>query len=215
MLTRVGSRMLMALAGCLLVSTATAAEWQLKRQEAGIEVYQQPTPSGYAITRGSREVEASLPVLMNVLRDAGVCVQLIFSCRSGRVAETYSQTERLDYVVIDAPLLLDDRDIYIHSSSTYDAANKTVLIRLAGRENHDAGQPGKVRVKGLAGFWRFQQTSPDKAMVTYQIYSDPQIPGGSFFSGVLEESVFYTLENLAKLVKLEKYQTTESIEAMM
>ena len=201
--------------GIQLSAAVSANEWIEKQNERGILIQQQPTASGYAITRGTREIATTLPVLVNVLRDAGVCKELIFSCKSGAVVETYNKNERLDYVVIDAPLLLDDRDIYVHSSSSYDRATKTVLIRLSGREKHDAGQPGKVRVRGMSGFWRFQQMTPDKAQVTYQVYSDPQIPGGSFFSSVLAESVFFTLENLAKLVRSPKYQTTETIESMM
>ncbi|MGB0845289.1 MAG: hypothetical protein ACPGSM_01145 [Thiolinea sp.] len=205
------------ISACLLVVTtcSQAAEWKVVMNKSGVNVQQQSTASGYAITRGSIEINTTLPVLATILQSPKISKDLIHMCRDGWMVKKYDKANRLDYLIIDAPLMFEDRDIYVHSHSSWNAATKTVLIRMSGREKHDAGQPGRVRIKDFQGYWRLQQTTPDKVMVTYQVYNDPQIPGGSFLSFAFADSAFQTLLNLEKLSKNPKYQTNISIEELV
>ena len=202
---------------CLLIFTSytQAAEWKSVRNESGVTVQQQPTSSGYAITRSSKEMQTTLPTLANILQTPKISKYLIHMCRDGWMVKQYDKANRLDYVVIDSPLLFEDRDLYVHSHASWHPPTKTVLIKMSGRENHDTGQQGRVRIKDFAGYWKFQQTAPNKVLVTYQVYNNPQIPGGALLDATLADSAFYTLLNLEKLSKNPKYQTIISIEELV
>ncbi|CAA6826312.1 MAG: Unknown protein [uncultured Thiotrichaceae bacterium] len=184
-----------------LVSVANASPWELRRDNAGIKVYQQATASGYAITRGMLEMTTSLEALLTLMGDRSTCSNWVHACIRGELIKQYSPEQRLDYTVIDSPLWFADRDMYIHSITRFDRQSKTVLIELSGREHHDEGQSGRVRVKNLQGFWRIQQHESGKVAIVYQIYSNPQLIKSTLLDAYMVDSVFMTLNNLNRVLQ--------------
>lgn len=191
---------------------ANGDTWQLKRDAKGIQVSQQATPSGYATTRGSVEVDSSVDALITVIRDNAACHRWLHQCRQSRLIEQINPTTRLDYFVIDSPFLYADRDMYTYSELTYDDATQTFLISILGKEAYDKGHPRRVRIKDLKGFWRMKKSSTNKTAVTYQVYSNPQIAPSGFLNNVLADSVFNTLSKIVKVSKEDKYRDAQIIE---
>ena len=126
--------------------------------------------------------------------------------------EQISPSTRLDYAVIDSPFLYADRDLYTFTEFSYDRATQTALIRMSGREAHDKGQPGRVRVKDLQGYWSMKKNSTNKTILTYQMYSNPQLMASGFLNNHLVDSVFHTLKNLAVVSKEAKYKNAKVAE---
>lgn len=179
-----------------LLTNARTTTWTLYQDSAGIRIYQQATSSGYAITRGTMEMQTSLKTLLAIMKDRSTCQQWLFSCKEGYLVKQYNLQQRLDYTVIDSPLWFADRDMYTFSSSHIDHQNKTVIIKLSGRENHDKGQEKRVRLKNLQGLWNLQQYTPNKVRVLYQIYANPQLMPSPLLDAYVAHSVFQTLKNL-------------------
>ena len=199
----------------LIFSAASQANdnhWQIKKQQNGISVSQQMTASGYPITRGSLEVDSSADAIITVIRDNSICPRWLFSCRQSNLVEQITPTTRLDYAVIDSPFLYADRDLYTFTEFSYDRATQTALIRMSGRETHDKGQPGRVRIKDLQGYWSMKKLSATKTALTYQMYSNPQLMASGFLNNHLVDSVFHTLKNLAAVTKEAKYKNAKVAE---
>ncbi|WMP19432.1 hypothetical protein [Thiothrix lacustris] len=188
---------------------ADAEEWVLRRDEAGIRIHQQQTASGYAITRGSIQVDTSLDALVSVMRDRSTCPRWVYACKEGHLTKQYDAKRRLDYTVIDSPLWFADRDTHIESTTDFAPKSGILTIRLTGREDYDNGQQGRVRVKDLQGLWRFQSLEPTKTRVTYQIYSNPQLPASSLLDAYMVDSVFQTLNNLAAIAHEPPYRDAQ------
>lgn len=184
----------------ILPVNADTRTWKLKRDKTGIKIYQQATNSGYALTRGSIDIEASLDLLLSIMGDTNNCSRWVYACKYSQVVNQYNEQQRLDYKVIDAPLWFADRDMYIYSTASFDYKNKTFFIRLEGREKHDTGKKGRVRIKNLRGNWRLQQLQSSKTAVSYQIHANPQLPPSAILDAYMAESVFQTLNNLRELV---------------
>ena len=193
---------------CLFLVTsgyADSSSWVLKKDEAGIQVYQQTTVK--AATKGTLTVDASPDALVAVLRDVASCPRWVYDCNEAREVEVISPSESIIYTVIDSPLMLEDRDMYIHSLTRYQRKTHTVSITLTGREYYAAEEKGRTRLLDLRGAWVFQQISPGKTSVSYQIYSNPQVTlGADVVGGHMVESVFHSLEGLQKVVKEPKYR---------
>jgi hypothetical protein len=83
---------------------------------------------------------------------------------------------------------------------------------MSGREAYDKGQPGRVRVKDLQGYWSMKKTSANKTILTYQMYSNPQLMASGFLNNHLVDSVFHTLKNLAVVSKEAKYKNAKVAE---
>jgi hypothetical protein len=185
---------------------ANTETWELRQEKNGIRIDQQATKSGYAITRGIMEMKTSVEALLMLMRDRSTCRHWVFACKEGRLIEQYNPEQRLDYTVIDSPLWFADRDMYIHTSTQFDSKAKTVVIQLSGRENHDKGKVGRVRLKNLQGLWHLQQTAPDKVKVLYQIYSNPQLMASPLLDAYMVNSVFHTLKNMDKVIQEVRYR---------
>ena len=201
-----------ALVGLLLggVSEGYAAgsEWVLKKDQDGVQVQQQQADAAArAVTQGAVEVEASLDAVVALLEDASACPRWVYDCKQVRVVESASPAQRLTYLVMDSPLLLEDRDMYIASTTRYQRRAKTITVTLHGQENHDSGQRGRTRVLDLRGAWTLRETRAGQVAVSYQIASDPQITlAASILNDHMVTSVFQTLQGLRTLVKDAKYR---------
>ena len=180
--------------------------WKLMKQANGIMIFQRPAALGYPITRGSMEIDSSPDALISLMRDNSACQRWLHLCKQSRIIKRYNAESRLDYTVIDSPFLFADRDLYTFTELTFNRASQTALIRISGREGHDKGQAGRVRIKSLQGFWRMKKLSPNRTSMLYQVYSNPQLMPSQFLNKHLVESVFYTLKNLATVSKEEKYR---------
>jgi hypothetical protein len=198
---------------------AAGGNWVLKKDQHGVQVQQQSSDAAQAITQGAVEVEASLDAVVALLEDASACPRWVYDCKQGRVVESASPAQRLTYLVMDSPLLLEDRDMYIESTTRYQRQAKTITVALRGKEDYDAGQPGRTRVLDLQGAWTFRETKPGHVSVSYQIASDPQITiAASILNDHMVTSVFQTLNGLRKVVKEAKYRdarfSAEEIKAI-
>lgn len=183
------------------VCYASPEQWELRQHSEGIQIHQQPTKSGYAITRGRMEMKTTLANLTALIRDRSTCQHWLYACKQGHLVKQYNPQQRLDYTVIDSPLWFKDRDMYIYSTLDFNPKSKTTTIRLSGRESHDNGQRGRVRLKNLQGLWRLQQTTADKVSVFYQIYANPQLMPSALLDAYMVQSVFETLKNLNKMLQ--------------
>ena len=183
-----------------------SSSWILKRESQGVRIYQQPASPGHAITRGMIEMESSIDAVLSVMRDNKACSRWLYACRSSQtISSEPGGSERLDYTIIDSPLLFADRDMYVYSTSEYDKTNQTLTIRNSGRENYDKGQPNRVRIKSIQVFWQLKKIAPNKISVLYQVSSNPQLMKSSFLDNHVVESVFHTLRNLEKVSQQAPY----------
>jgi len=185
---------------------ASDDNWHLKKAGNAIKVSQQDTDSGYAITRGSVEVGASIDAIVSLMHDHAACYQWLYSCKQSRLIEQYADGSRLDYAVINSPYLYADRDMYTHTKLSYDRATKTATITISGKASYDAGQSGRVRIKDVRGFWRMTRISENKTAILYQVYNNPQLPPSRYLNNYLAQSVFQTLSNLAVVSKQSRYR---------
>jgi hypothetical protein len=184
-----------------LLSHADGDKWRLRQDSDAIRIYQQATESGYAITRGMMEMQTSLHVLLDIMKDSSTCRHWLFACKESHRVKQYNAKQRLDYTVIDSPLWFADRDMYIHSTTSFEPTSKTLVIQLSGREHHDKGKAGRVRLQNLRGLWRLQQSAPNTVRVLYQIYANPQLMPSALLDAYVVHSVFETLKSLNSLVE--------------
>lgn len=195
-----------------VMSHAAEGDWHVKKQAGGITISQQATDSGFAITRGSLVVDSSADALITLIRDNSVCKRWLFSCKKSQLIKQYDTDKRLDYLVFDSPLLFSDRDMYVHTDFSFDPATQTAMLRMSGRQAHDKGQAGRVRIKDLAGFWRLQKLPNNKTSVLYQVYTNPQLTPSRFLNNHFADSVFHSLKNLAVVSKEAKYSNVQMVE---
>jgi hypothetical protein len=202
MKTKELSRLILLLGLGFGTSVTQAADgWREMLNKSGIVLSQRALPGKtYQQIQGQMIVNGRIDSLVGILNNPQLCSKWLNGCLSSSVVSQLSPAERINYTVVDAPLLFEDRDMYVRSKASYDSHSKAVTITLQGVDNYGAAQGKRVRVKSLNGFWRFQQQNDQQVKVNYQMYSDPQITPVSAVDSFSPESLFKTFSNLRKLV---------------
>ena len=59
-----------------------------------------------------------------------------------------------------------------------------------------------MRIRAMQGLWQLQEKSDGITRIMYQIRGNPQLPASAFLDAYMVESVFKTLQQLAKLSKV-------------
>lgn len=189
--------------------------WVVKKEQGGIQVSQQQTGSAHEVTRGQMNVAASVAAVAALLDDIAACPRWVHDCIEARRVEMPDLAHRLDYTVIQLPLLLQDRDMYIWSETRYDPATQTLSVALTGKENYDKGQAGRTRILGLKGSWVVKQITPQQTQIDYEIYLDPRVTLGDAANANLVTSVFQTLRKMRAVVKEDKYHNAQFDDAFL
>lgn len=175
--------------------------WQEVINQSGIKLSQRVLPGKiYKQIQGEMTIPGNIAQLTGILNDPKLCAQWLNDCRASKVVKQINTAERINYTVVDAPFMLEDRDMYIHSKAQYDSRSETITILLRGVENFATAVTGKVRVKSLNGFWRFHQLDAQNVRVSYQMYSDPQVTPVSAVNASTPKGLLKTFTKLRKLV---------------
>lgn len=176
------------------------SEWQEVINQSGVTLSQRILPGKtYKQIKGVMTIKGRIAPLVEILHKPELCPQWLNDCRSSEIVKQINPAERINYTVVDAPFLLEDRDMYIHSKAQFDSHTNTVTISLRGVENYAETKPNRVRVKSLNGFWKFQQLNKNQVKVSYQMYSDPQVLPAPAVNSSTPKSLLKTFNKLRQL----------------
>lgn len=203
----------------LLIPTVGLAEtggWQLAEERDGIRVYTRDIDgSGYREFKGEMVVDASINQLLGLLDDTQACPQWMHNCVAPLLLGEVSERERYTYMRNDLPWPYADRELLVQSLISQELKSGAVTVILKGVDNE--ALPAKARSKlpvskkfvraaGLRGFWRFTPEGSGQHVI-YQMHIDlGGSPAPTLANSQIANTPLYTLINMRKLIKLEKYR---------
>lgn len=186
--------------------TTFGDDWQEVRNVDGVVVKQRSVAgSGYKETHGVMRTNAGMFAVLAVLKDSAACTQWLYKCKHGETIAELSAAEHIYYTVIDAPFMLRDRDMYVRSKVTYSVARSRLDIIMQGVSTYAPKHRRKVRVLDLRGFWIVQKIDDGQLEMTYQVHSNPQVSPKAPVNSMMIDSVFETLQRVARLAASSKY----------
>ena len=194
-------RSLIITLSCLaLLSFSFTADWELKKDKEGIQVFTRKVPnSPMRAFRGEMLLETNLEAIEELFKDVDRFPEW---SPGAKYVESLEQSAnmRLFYLQTDAPWPVTDRDgIY---QFTFSRTENELLIeaqcfpdRLPVRKDH-------VRVPKSEGYWRFTRLPEDRIKVVYENHSEPggSIPGWLANSTVVNLP-FQSLTNLRQMLR--------------
>jgi hypothetical protein len=207
-------RFFLSLAVGLLVTSAYAdspSEFALEKDENGVKVYTRKIEgSSLKEFKGVTAIKTSLTSLVALMDDTEALPRWLHNCGAARLVQMINERERITYTTVKAPWPVADRDTVTYSKIVQDAKSKIITIYLKGMPDRYPVQSGKVRVPSLKGFWQFIPNKNGYVTVIYQLHSEP---GGAIPDALANSTVtdipYYTLLNMHKIVKEEKYQSAK------
>ncbi|MBA1204503.1 START domain-containing protein [Pseudomonas capeferrum] len=181
--------------GILLAPSAWAEQWQVAKDEEGIQVSLSEVPgSKYKAYRSVALIKAPMARVKTLQEDvAGACAW-IYECQSQKLLK-HEGNQAWTYTRFKAPWPVTARDSVLHVVTT-EQADGSLMRTLEGQPNYLPPEQGYVRVAAVKGFWRLVPKG-DSTEVTYQVHTEP---GGSVPSWLANKFVvdapFNTLKGL-------------------
>lgn len=153
---------------------AQTADWQLKKEESGIQVY---TRSGEGFDldefKGETILNHSIKDIVSVLKSVGTHSEWIANCTKAELLKNRGDKMWV-YSVTAAPFPVSDRDGI--AVFYFQPIKDGMRVRLEGAADYLPEKEDFVRIPFLKGFWLLETRGENKTKITYQVHADP---GGS------------------------------------
>jgi hypothetical protein len=180
----------------LLIGEACAEDWQVARNEDGIQVaLSDVAGSKYKAYRGTTVINASVARLRALQEDVEGACAWIHECQSQKLLK-HEGSKAWTYTRFNTPWPVTPRDSVL-LVTTSEGADGSVTRTLEEQPTYIPEEKGYVRVTKVEGFWKLTPKGPNQTEVTYQVHTEP---GGSVPSMVANKFVvdapFNTLKAL-------------------
>jgi hypothetical protein len=186
-----------------------ANDWKLAKQKDGIEVSTRPVKgSDFDEFMGSADIDASIDVVVAVLKDIPAATQWMADCKENREIRKIDEHTSVQFNITKAPWPVADRESLCIVTENKD--EKTGKITFAFHETNDPSVPvgkGNIRMPEISGQWVLTPINKDHTRVLYTVKSNP---GGSLpkllANSKSKDIPYDTLMGLKMMVKKDKYK---------
>jgi hypothetical protein len=156
---------------------ASADAWSKTGDSDGIKVYRRDSGNGLIAFKGEGLISAPLVRVASVVFDTARATEWIDSLSEAKVLRRMSDMEYVEYDHFSMPFPLTDRDFVTSNRMEYDAAKRTITIRI--RSVSDPAAPSTSNVRGTLISSTFVLTPTPDGSGTYVIGDVDCDPRGS------------------------------------
>ena len=184
-----------------LLPARQAGGWELQKEAAGIKVYtREAEHSNIKEFKASSRINASLPVIFNILRAVDKYPRWI---EDVQFAEIVNQGEQLleFYYQLKLPWPMKNRDIAMVMQVTRHG-DESATLTLTSKPDLVPEKDGFIRMREVAGKWHLQAVDANRCEVTYQFLADPEGLLPAWVVNIfIVDGPFKTLQNLNSYAK--------------
>ena len=175
-----------------------AADWLLKTDQQGIQIYQQHRHPQFRQlhTLGQVRVSASTEKVLALLRDVNTCNQWLYGCLSGE-----HKADGLVRMVFDGPLWFKDRDVVFSTERMYVSQTGQWLIEARNQAGKHPVKDRRIRrVRHFSASWVITPVGEDSTHVSYEVYMDPGLAVKAGVNKYNRDATFLSLQALRELL---------------
>ena len=189
-----------------------AEEWQLRKDETGIQVYTRSVDGyPYKAIRSVVHLENTrLSSVVSLIRNSKECPEWSDSCDSANIIEWVSELENYVHTFTDLPWPVKDRDMVTHVIWNQDPDTLVVTMQGSATKGKLEEIRGIVRLTEAQISWELTSLENDSLRVVFEAHINPASIFPSWITNMmLVDSPFNTMEGLRNRVKLEVYKEVE------
>ena len=185
----------------------TTNTWRLNKEEKGIQVYLRNTKNSAVMSfKGTMTVKSRLSTVLAVIGDVSSFPRWLYLCRSAVTLSSSDETRLINYIVLDMPWPLLDRDSLIVASPSQNKSTRRIEIKMHAEPKYVLKVSGRVRIETMYGRWLLTPVGSGEVNIIYEMTADP---GGNIpkwlVNSMIADLPFYTLLNLREVIKEDKY----------
>jgi hypothetical protein len=186
-----------------------AAQWELNKDENGIQVYTRSVDGyAYKAVRSVIHLQATkLSSVVSLIRNSKDCPQWSDSCASATIIEWVSELENYVHTITDMPWPVRDRDLVSHVIWRQDP--ETLVVTMQGNATTDKLEEndGIVRLTAAQVNWQLTPLENSSVKVVLEAHINPASLLPSWITNrLLVDSPYNSMEGLRQRVKHELYQ---------
>ncbi|GAB4220636.1 MAG: hypothetical protein Kow00102_08790 [Spirochaetota bacterium] len=188
-----------------------AKDWKFIKQKGDISLYKRVLPtSGIIQVKAERIINAPLEVVEQIIRDIPAYPQLMYNCIEGREIKQFTDEDIVILNVTKMPWPLQPRDVVVRTKVIKDWDYGRIEIALQGLHSPESEQwvpliAGHTRMYELTAYFIGHILDRNKIKCIYIIHADPTGVPLFAINFLIANYPYYTLLNLEKMTKLEKY----------
>jgi hypothetical protein len=153
-------------------ASAFAEDWQLAKEEDGIKVYLNHSPtSQYQSFRGVALIKADVPTLSHLQENLTIACKWLYACADMRLLKIDGDRTFV-YLTTALPWPADTRDMVLQVQ-TEQTDDGSVIRHLSAVIGMEPVVPGLIRVEQLQGVWQMVPKGERETEVTYQMQAEP------------------------------------------
>lgn len=182
-------------------------DWKLEKDESGIKVYTKPvSTSSFNAFKATMTMDESLEAFLSVLYDLDGMTTWAYKVKDASLLKRSGDTLQIYYAEVAVPFPYTNRDGVYSNSFEWDSKTKKLYVEITLLDDYKGAKEGLVRITGK-GYWKAQVLPSGKLEITFEMAVNPGggIPGwmANLFAA---DSPYYTMLELKKVIKKEKYQ---------
>jgi hypothetical protein len=192
---------------------AETSAWELEKEEEDIHLKiftREIEGSNLREFKGEMLVETKMTALAALLLDGQSAPKWMHQCEKFEVIEQIDHLSAVVYFINGAPWPVSDRDAVVMSVMSQDPESLVLKAEISVVNDLLPENDDYVRIPHMQGFWLFEPAEKGQTLITYQVHANPggSLPGW-LANSVVVDTPFYTMSNMAEMLKLEKYQQAE------
>ena len=185
----------------------TTNTWRLNKEEKCIEFYLRNTKNSAVMSfKATMTVKSRLSSVLAVIGDVSSFPRWLYLCRSAVTLSSSDETRLINYIVLDMPWPLLDRDSLIVASPSQNKSTRRIEIKMHAEPKYVLKVSGRVRIETMYGRWSLTPVGSGEVNIIYEMTADP---GGNIpkwlVNSMIADLPFYTLLNLREVIKEDKY----------
>ncbi len=188
-----------------------AKDWKFIKQKGDISLYKRVLPSSGVIqVKAERIIQAPLEVVEQIIRDIPAYPQLMHNCLEGREIKRFTDEDIVILNVTKMPWPLKPRDVVVRTNVVKDWDFGRIEIALRGLYSPESEQwvpliEEHIRMYELTAYFIGHILDRNKLKCIYIVHADPSGVPDFAINFLIANYPYYTLLNLEKMTKLEKY----------
>ena len=182
-------------------------DWKLEKDESGIKIYTKPvSTSSFNAFKATMIIDESMEAFLSVLYDVDGMATWAYKLKDASLLKRYGDTLQIYYAEVNVPFPYTNRDGIYSNRFRWDTKSKALHVEIDLLDDYMGAKKDLVRITGK-GYWKAQVLPSGKLEITFEMAVDPGggIPGwmANLFAA---DSPYYTMLELQKVIKKEKYQ---------
>lgn len=199
---------LLLMFACLSQLVSAQEEWELRKDDEGIQVYTRDVEgSPYDAVKATTVVEnVRLSAMVALVEDTDACADWVDRCAESYLHQRISETEAQVYTHTNLPFPVKDRDMLATMKWTQDPSTLEVTMESEAANGVLDEVRGRVRLIDGEVSWHFKPLDSGRVEITNQAHIDPNGPlPGWLVNLLLVDTPFETLKSFVAEIAKPKY----------